>query len=191
MHRFPATSGEHRGVDILDGPRGEHIGGRNAATPAVLMDGLRALRIEVGSSPARSRLAGIGPRWSGDHRRDHVGQPLVLIDAKALFQDAETRSLTCGNVGVGFEGPNDNLETIGLALQNTEISSAKILGPFRLFSGGLSVLAQTTSANGGRTPTWLRDAELTDRLTTELIGCYAFCQASVRRRGAVGGGRLP
>ena len=107
MHRFPATSGERRGVDILDGPRGEHIGGRHAATLAVLMDRLRALRTEVGSMRARSRLAGVGLRRSGDHRRDHVGQPLVLIDAKTLVQDAGTRLMTCGNVGVTSEGPHD------------------------------------------------------------------------------------
>ena len=107
MHRFPATDGERQGVDILDGSRGEDIGGRNIATLAMLMDGLRALRTEVDSMRARSSLAGVGLRRSGDHRRDHVGQPLVLIDAKTLVHDVGTRSMTCGNVGVTSEGPHD------------------------------------------------------------------------------------
>ena len=104
---FFASDGERRGVDMLDRPRGEHIGGRHAATLAVLMDGLRALRTEVDSMRARSSLAGVGLLRSGDHRRDHVGQPLVLIDAKTLVHDAGTRSMTCGNVGVTSEGPHD------------------------------------------------------------------------------------
>ena len=62
---FFASDGERRGVDMLDRPRGEHIGGRHAATLAVLMDGLRALRTEVDSMRARSSLAGVGLLRSG------------------------------------------------------------------------------------------------------------------------------
>lgn len=94
-------------ASLLDGPSGSHLGGRHTATLAMLIDRLRALRTEVGSMRARSRLAGVGLRRSGDRLRDHVGQPLVLIDPKTLVHDVVTRSLTCGTVGDTSEGLHD------------------------------------------------------------------------------------
>ena len=89
--RAIASTGSPR--RMADGGRrtaGRASGCRQAATLAMLMDRLQTLRTEVGSIRARSRLAGVGLRRNGDHLRNHVGQPLVLIDAKTLVHDVAT-----------------------------------------------------------------------------------------------------
>ena len=95
LHRFPATDGERRGVDILDGPRGEHVGGRNAATLAMLTDRLQSFRIEVFSMRAPSLSPGSAYDGAAIMSENRL---LVLIDAKTPVRHVGARSATCGKV---------------------------------------------------------------------------------------------
>ena len=87
---------------------------------------------------ARSCLARVGTRGTVGHFWDRFGDRISSM-LRAM------RSTTHNRVHPVIR------ETIGLASQSTEITIAKILGPFRIFSGVSSIHARkTTAAEAGR-----------------------------------------